>query len=50
MVHDLLYLLITLASFASLALLAGVVDRKLADDDLIDDATDDLLLTEVPVR
>jgi hypothetical protein len=35
-VHDVLFLLITLAAFALLALLAGILDRRLAGDEQTD--------------
>ncbi|MBZ5735811.1 hypothetical protein K8Z61_15055 [Nocardioides sp. TRM66260-LWL] len=35
---DLLYVLVTLLSFGSLALLAGLIDRRLADPDSDHDA------------
>lgn len=41
---DLLYVLLTLASFAGLAMLVGVIDRYLTDDDP-DDGPDDAFAT-----
>lgn len=44
---DLLYVLLTLASFAGLAMLVGVIDRYLTDDDP-DDGPDDADVAHLP--
>jgi hypothetical protein len=39
-VSDFIYVLVTLVSFAALALLVGVIDRRLAAADDLEDPTD----------
>lgn len=45
---DFLYVLVTLVSFAGLAVLVGVIDRRLAAADDLEEPTDAASLTQRP--